>query len=225
MKAEIAKICQVCGHEEDVEECPECTRYTCQECFSDMRAQGLSGKQCMYCGFVWYVPSGRQIKTVGHDELARFDGNLNNIPLPEGAASSLSDEDLVDNVTDEQLVEDSYSRNFREALSGEGNFTRSSDARFRMGIADRNSDARFRAEPIIMDRADLTPYPPAPSQEGWAMPSQTLTTEITGRDWPPPPTTEAFREIVRDPHPMYKDPLMLFTIAVTIIGILVLLFW
>lgn len=148
----------MCGHEEDIEECPTCKRYTCQKCFNDMQQKGMLDKICVYCGYTWYsAPTEDQ-----------------------------SDDALVDDVTDEQLItdvvdsidtelapvhtnpvigvamEDSYGRNFRDALEGESIYTQG-DVRIRTSVeaGDRMSDVRLITEPTEQHRLDLTQYDPA----------------------------------------------------------------
>lgn len=101
MKTQIVKVCQVCGHEEDLKECPECTRHTCQSCFDDMNKQGIVGQKCLYCDHIFFMPE-RQ-------------------PTKESQMLDLDRPDAVPNPTYdmEPVTADRYSRQLNRALADE----------------------------------------------------------------------------------------------------------
>jgi len=139
MKVGLAQICQVCGHEEDVEECPTCSRFTCQECFNDINEQGFEGKSCLYCGHVWF----------------------------EGVDRTM-DKPLSPRMQEAQrrsraMTGDSYSERFGVAIEEENHFTRPTERHrldlgaldpVRLPPVDRNSDAIFRTTTSLTRDSD-----------------------------------------------------------------------
>lgn len=47
------QACQVCGHEEKIKKCPECKRFTCEDCLDNMLKQGYDKHTCLYCGYIF----------------------------------------------------------------------------------------------------------------------------------------------------------------------------